>query len=269
MRARVFRAAALAAIVAVAAPVAVSTGAEPASPRPRGPVVDLVPDLVMAKPYGWYLEERPSGKTWLRFGTIAWNVGDGPLEIRARRLDPGDDTMVVRQRIYDSAGGRRSHQTTSLMIYEGNDGHTHWHLRRFIDIDLYKANQPKPEVLGARKLGYCLLDAVRKNQPPPGSPAQPVYPLDACGHPNSQSLLEGLSVGWGDDYPPNFAHQWMDITGLETGRYRMCLTVDPQSEFEEISEENNQRWVDVRINIPNDRVVVKATGTEACGPGIF
>ncbi|MEA2621435.1 MAG: hypothetical protein QOH61_345, partial [Chloroflexota bacterium] len=232
-----------------------------ASTRPDGPPppVDLLPDMRMAPLYDFSLETTANGRTRLHFGTIGWNLGDGPIEARGQKVDPNDDYMKVKQRIYNSAGGYRDRNTSAVSIFETGDHHHHWHIRQFMLAQLYKPGDPSEDVYGLRKIGYCLLDARQKPNPPPASPPHPVYPLTACGGPNAHQFTMGLSVGYGDDYPPAFAHQWMDVTGLAPGTYRICTTVDPLGEFKEKVETNNQRWTNVKINIPNHKVKVLGT----------
>jgi hypothetical protein len=229
-----------------------------------GTAVDLLPDMRMAKLYGLDLETTSRGRVRLHFGTIGWNLGDGPLEARGRR-DSGDSGMQVRQHILRSDGTWRGRMTPAVMTYAG-DGHDHWHIRQFMTVALYRPDVPGGDVYGLRKLGYCLLDAVRKPTAPPNSPTSRVYPGNACGTQSSLTVRTGLSVGWGDDYPPYFAFQWMDITGLAAGVYRLCSTVDPHNDFLETNEVNNQRWTDVQIDIASDTVAVVATGQGACAP---
>lgn len=235
--------------------------------RAGGVPVDLLPDLRMAKLYGFDLEERQNGHVRLHFGTIGWNMGDGPLEARGKREGSSETGMRVRQRIYDSDGGFRSRQTPAVMFYAG-DGHDHWHLRQFMYIQLYVPGDPSGDVYGLRKLGYCLIDARQRNDPPAGSPPLPVYPDGNCGTASSTFVQTGLSVGWGDDYPPAFAHQWIDVTDLPAGDYRICSSVDALGDFVESDESNNQRWTDVHIDVAAGAVTALDTAMEACGPGV-
>lgn len=232
----------------------------------RSGPLDLLPDLQMARLYGMDLERRPSGRVRLHFGTIGWNLGDGPIEARGRRIAPGDLVMRVTQRIYNSDGGHRDRVTPAVMIYETGDHHDHWHVRQFTVVQMYRPGVTGGNVYGLRKIGYCLLDARRIANPPANSPAERVYRSDACGSRASTRVRTGLSVGYGDDYPPDYAHQWMDITGLRRGVYRICTTIDPLNEFVEKHERNNQRWTDVRINIATGRVRVLDTAIAPCGP---
>ncbi len=45
---------------------------------------DLLPDMKMAPIYSIQLATGDHGRKKLRFGTIAFNVGDGPMEVRGR-----------------------------------------------------------------------------------------------------------------------------------------------------------------------------------------
>lgn len=235
---------------------------------PATAVHDLLPDMRMAPLYSMHLETTSNGRKHLRFGTIGWNVGDGPLEARGKKVDPPDQYMQFRQRIYNSAGGFRNRVTPGVMIFETGDHHHHWHVRQFMVAQMYKPGDPNGNVYGLRKIGYCLLDARRMGNPPPHSPTHGQYPFSACGVKTSTHVTMGLSVGYGDDYPSNFAHQWMDVTGIHAGTYRICTTVDPLGEFEEKNESNNQRWTDVSINLAQNHVKVLGTGVGACGPTV-
>ncbi|HEV2091988.1 MAG TPA: lysyl oxidase family protein, partial [Rubrobacter sp.] len=62
----------------------------------------------------------------------------------------------------------------------------------------------------------------------------------------------GLSRGWGDTYFANLVGQYLDITGVADGRYRLLVTADGNStvgtdRFLESDETNNSTWVDLQI----------------------
>ncbi len=238
-----------------------------AAERPEGVARDLLPDMKMARLYGLDLVTTASGRTRLTFGTIGWNFGEGPLEARGRRADTSDEAMQVKQRIRRSDGTWRARSSPAVMFYNG-DGHDHWHVRQFMRLNLYTPDEPDGDVYGLRKLGYCLLDATRRARPPAGSPDSPVYGSQACGHADDLSVRMGLSVGYGDDYPPAFAHQWMNVTDLPPGVYRLCSTVDPLNDFLEQREDNNQRWTDLRIDVAADELEVLDTAVGPCGPSV-
>jgi Lysyl oxidase len=48
----------------------------------------------------------------------------------------------------------------------------------------------------------------------------------------------GISAGWRDDYPYTVAYQWVDVSELLPGRYRLGAEVDPDGIFLEADESN-------------------------------
>jgi hypothetical protein len=58
----------------------------------------------------------------------------------------------------------------------------------------------------------------------------------------------GLSRGWGDLYNWNLPDQYIDVTGLTSGRYKLQATADVPNWFLEGSETNNFTWVDIKIS---------------------
>jgi len=246
-------------VVSIAALPAVLGGCEP---------TDRLPDLRVGELYGFSVQRTSSGRALLRFGTIGFNVGAGPLEARGVRTDTDSGSMLVTQRIYDSEGGHRDRRTSAVMVYDTGDNHDHWHTRQFMTVTMYRLGNPTGNVYGLRKLGYCLLDAERMSNPPPNSPETRQYPNGSCGNRSSTSVRTGLSIGYGDDYPPQYAHQWMDVNRLPVGTYRICATVDPFGDFVESRDDNNQRWVDVRVNVRAGTVQVLDTAVGRCGPNV-
>ena len=65
----------------------------------------------------------------------------------------------------------------------------------------------------------------------------------------------GLSVGWADVYSRTTNLQWIDITGLPIGNYRLTDTADAGSQFVEADDSNNFTWTDLRIYRNRARVL--------------
>jgi hypothetical protein len=86
-----------------------------------------------------------------------------------------------------------------------------------------------------------------------GAPSAPVY--GGCGSVGDLRVKTGLSVGWGDTYPAGIAFQWIDITGLKAGRYRLRAIADPANWFAETNNANNSTWVDLKLTGAGIRVV--------------
>jgi hypothetical protein len=73
--------------------------------------------------------------------------------------------------------------------------------------------------------------------------------------------MMGLSVGWGDNYPASTVYQWIDITGLPNGKYRLTATANPNQQAVESTYANNSAWATLRIT--NNRVSVLTYGPGA------
>lgn len=254
MRAR----AAVAFIVAlIASPVAIASPALAAT--------DLLPDMRMAPIYSIQLATSANGRKKLRFGTIGFNVGDAALEVRARDRD-GRVMRDVFQWIYRSDGTGRLVRKAKARVFYTGDGHDHWHIQRFMVVRLTPNPGTTATVRRIRKIGYCLVDSTPLfgSQRPPNSADHPVY--DNCGTRASRRITVGVSVGWGDNYPPEFAHQSIDVTGLPAGNYRLCATVNQKHIWSEKNNNfaNNAYWLDIDLDVARNELVITGNGATSC-----
>ena len=201
---------------------------------------DRLPDLAMGRPADLRLVSA-AGKRKLRFTTFILNLGAGPFETRAYRKSLRAKTMPIRQRIYDAAGGHRTISTTAIAKYAG-DGHDHWHVQRVAGYELYADTGAGPALRRGAKVGFCFFDTRIYRSSLPRSPAARRYLERGCGTKKTHSIKIGLSVGWADVYPWNFAWQWVNVTGLPAGTYLLKLSADPDLHFLETREANNCNW---------------------------
>jgi len=237
---------------------------------------DLLPDLKMSEMYNMQIERGGSGAFKLRFGTIVWNVGDGPLDVKASNRV--DNVMYdVAQVIHSRGGAQREYVPPGATAFYAGDGHDHWHISTFIVIALFPTDgtgtavqaSPTYNQRGLRKIGFCLTDLVRAPAVlrPSNSANRIGFPVSGCGVDSSQQVRMGISVGFGDDYKPFFNHQSVDITGLQSGTYRLCATVNPNGVWLENDEDrvNNSSWVDIDLDSETHRFRVVGTGENDCG----
>jgi hypothetical protein len=191
-----------------------------------------LPDLRMASFQDMKIREYPDGRRLLRFTTIMVNVGAGPFEVHGQRLDidPPESMTSVTQRIYNDAGGYSDIPTPTTMFYS-RDGHDHWHLKDLQRYTLKRLNSRESGTLrvGAKE-GFCFFDYYAWNGSLPGFPERRQYvESQMCGEAEDQEarhVVMGLSVGWSDVYEYVLPFQWIDITGLPPGRYRLYAKVD-------------------------------------------
>ena len=228
-------------------------------------VNDRLPDLRVAGLSSLTVQTSSSGRRLLRFTSVLVNVGRGPLVLRGTRPWSSATEMLVSQRIYRDNGTSWWLRTPAVMRYAG-DGHDHWHVQRIADYELRPMSNLSATSLRGAKVGFCFFDTTPYRLSLPGAPQSRRYAQSLCGVRASLTASMGLSVGWGDKYPWNFAWQWIDITGVRAGDYRVCVTVDPHDWFAEIEQLNNSTWSDIRISATGSTVRVLRSGWSRCWP---
>ena len=217
---------------------------------------DKLPDLRVARVTDFTIQRTSSGRRLLRFSGMMVNVGRGPFEVRSRRAST-KKPWIVEQVIYRTGGGSRRVRTTATMKYAG-DGHDHWHVRKMLSFHLWSTKGTEH----AAKIGFCFFDTNRHDGSLPGAPKSRKYTELGCGHRGSLHTKTGISVGWADLYPRNFAYQWIDITGVPGGTYTVRGAVDLYGRFLESSETNNCTWSTISFKSSGSKVKVLATGSK-------
>jgi RTX calcium-binding nonapeptide repeat (4 copies)/Lysyl oxidase len=229
---------------------------------------DLLPDLGMAQLADIQIQNSGTQKQ-LRFSTTIVNVGAGQFEVTGRRPDTNTSDMTSTQRIYDSVGDYRDRSTTATLFYSG-DGHNHWHVKDLEDYELFQldasGNVVEPAVVEeGNKIGFCFFDNADYGATEPEH-----YRGCEGNNPDALVVTMGLSRGWGDTYGANTVGQYLDITGLADGRYRLRVMADGDSadgsdRFLESDETNNFTWADLQIT--GDTVTVLEYGPSASPVG--
>lgn len=198
--------------------IVLSAAVGPSEPAPA----DLLPDLRMAQLMDIQLESV-DGRLRLRFTAVIANVGVGPMEASGVRRDGGTGGVVQRiQRAEDAAPRVIS---TDAQLYFAGDGHEHWHLRDMQAYRLVRDGDGATAV--SEKHGFCLWDNFRGDLALPGTPEEAAFSCpESLG---DGEVRMGLSVGWRDVYPATLPDQFIDVTGLDSGRYRLWAEADPAS----------------------------------------
>ena len=148
--------------------------------------------------------------------------------------------MAATQLVEGSGGAVRRVRGVGRLRYVVAPGHRHWHLLTFDRYTLRRVGGPRVERRD-RKTGFCLGDRFRALPPFAGPPpAEPAFTSN-CGllEPRRLSVDEGISVGYGDDYPANLEGQFIALTGLLGGRYVLAHEANPDRRLRELRYDNN------------------------------
>jgi hypothetical protein len=254
--------------------IALCAAALAAAPRDTAGVTPdsaRLPDLDQELP--WDLRVTSTGPSTARehrlvFASAVSNVGDGPLIVSGRR-ERTADTMTAEQLIESDDAPMAVVERVGSLRYVKSRDHEHWHLLDFERYQLRRAGGGSGRVTD-RKTGFCLGDRYRTpGRALPAAPAAPRY-TSRCGlgATGRLHLIEGISVGYGDDYRAGLEGQSVPLTGLAAGRYVLVHRVNVQRRLHETDYRNNAsslllrlRW---RSGLPHIRVLRRCPDSERC-----
>jgi len=199
----------------------------------------------------------------LRFSTTHINIGDGPLQIRgggqvAPCVIDGvafAQCTIATQEILDVAGNIVQTHPAGVAIFHPE--HNHWH-QSAVALFEVRANAPNgPAVAAGTKTTFCLIDNDQTILVKKGS-SRTYFECNA--------ELQGISVGWSDDYHQSTEGQELDITGAPEGIYYLIHQADPENHWLEKDKTNNLAWVKffLRRQGENPKVIVLEQST--CTP---
>jgi hypothetical protein len=124
--------------------------------------------------------------------------------------------------------------------------HEHYHFNNYALYQLLDAEGN--EVLKGLKRAFCLMDTDRN----------PMYPLQSPANARYNCGRQGIQRGWADSYYNGLECQYIDVTDVPPGRYKLRVSINPNRFFPELSYDNNIGEVDVDIT------PMQATPTEPC-----
>ena len=219
--------------------------------EPTGEVFEdyLLPDLVSDPPTRSgkvSVEVAPDGTELLalRFEGYVTNLGGGPLDLSGnpQLSDPADLTSHdVWQRAL-TASGNWVQLTQPPVLYETADTHNHFHLMGVMAYSLWDETGTL-QIRPSEKIGFCLVDTehllARHSQPSVQGYDQ--SELENCmrNKPDAQYLRMGVSAGWRDTYDRDMVFQWVDVSDVTPGVYRIGVQADPNDVVVESDETNN------------------------------
>lgn len=218
----------------------------------------LLPDLVSDPP-------TPSGEVevvwWggeemlvLRFEGYVTNLGEGPLDLRGnpQLADPDDPTShEVWQRVRTTTGDWLKLSKPPVR-YETADGHHHFHLMEIVAYSLWDEGGTA-QVAKGQKVGFCMLDfqELTDRHPAPGERTYDEEFVDNCRayEPDAEDLVMGVTEGWRDVYVASLTYQWVDVSDVPPGPYRLAARSDPHDIVVESDETNNTVAISDEISV--------------------
>src|SRR3954454_11848442 len=239
---------------------------------------DLLPDLDQQTPDSLQVTTDQTGaipRFHLGFLSAVDNRGAGPLVITGHRDSQDQPEMVADQTIQRSDGSTRTAPDVGRLRYVYSEDHNHWH---YLGFDHYELRRASDYTLVApdQKTGFCLGDRYNTdtNTDLPGEPAQAFY-TGYCGRTQTEllSVVEGISVGYGDVYFANLEGQFVDLTGVPAGQYYLVHRANADRKLVESDYSNDASsllvelsWPDGTSAAPSVKVLRGCPAADSC-PG--
>jgi len=197
------------------------------------------PDLVSVAPDPKPVGTVSFGDTELlvvTFDGLIRNLGPGPLDIYGNP-NSDNDVDAPHQRVWD--GDSWTPADRPPIRFESADGHNHFHFLQIARYSLWNETS-STRIAPSNKVGFCLIDSIQDDP----DAARGYFSDDGnyCrqGSPEASVLRMGISPGFSDLYASDVALQWVDLSDVEPGRYRVAAEVDPFDLVEEADESNNR-----------------------------
>jgi hypothetical protein len=176
----------------------------------------------------------------LRFSTTHINVGDGPLQIRGGgQVAPCviDGTRYAQctyatQEVLDADGNIVRTNPAGVAFFHPQ--HNHWHQSAVALFEIRAGTVDGPALSVGTKITFCLVDNDQTVLVKKGS-SRVYFECNA--------ELQGISVGWSDDYHQSTEGQELEITGAPEGIYYLVHHADPENHWLETDKVNNLAWV--------------------------
>jgi hypothetical protein len=193
--------------------------------------------------------EEDGARTCLRFDQIVANRGAGPIEIAydvptGATPDP-NAPFPVAQRVYDSDGSFTDRPGGSVTYHAI---HGHYHYSSFANALLWRsdargAKLGNTPVAASHKVSFCMADIRIDAWGEKGDGPRKYYAPD-CLFPSvsdgvTDQYRQGVNNGWSDVYDWYIPDQYIEVSVVPSGLYRLEFCADPFNEIEEEREDNN------------------------------
>jgi hypothetical protein len=193
--------------------------------------------------------EEDGALNCLRFDQIIANESRGALELGftvPAGAIPGDgDTYPVEQRVHWSDGSTTSQPAGEVELH---GIHGHYHYSSFASTELWRSDRRGRRLGSApvnegRKVSFCIadirIDAWAEKGDGPRTYYAPDCLFPASSDETGDHFVQGLTAGWADVYDWYIPDQYIEVTGVPDGYYRLEFCADPDNSIEETDETNN------------------------------
>ena len=214
---------------------------------PAALAVSLLPDIE-TRPLPTSSSDIQIDGNELLFSNAWENHGQGPWETApagpasADDCDgdgsPSNDVIVVQNLFQDANGNGIFERSIDTAVIEHPAGcmvfhpaHDHFHIENAGVYSLLSEPTGAPAA-SSSKVSFCLLDVDPFDLSMPGAPSEAYY--DDCN-----PSVQGISVGWFDEYHLFLPGQSIDLDGVEPGHYCLRSKFDPENLFTELDEADN------------------------------
>lgn len=219
----------------------------------------LYPDIVEQISHLQVQNEHKREK--LRFSTTHINIGDGPLQVRgggqvAPCVIEGTvyaQCTIATQEVLDGAGNIVVTHPAGVAFFHPQ--HNHWHQSAVALFEIRVGALSGPLWAAGTKTTFCLVDNDQTVLVKKGS-SRAYFDCNAA--------LQGISVGWSDDYHQSTEGQELDITGAPEGVYYLVHYADPENHWLETDEFNNTAWVKFALTRKGANAKVVVLEQSAC-----
>jgi hypothetical protein len=209
-----------------------------AAPPNRTKSVPLYPDIVVQISHLQVQNEHQ--REMLRFSTTHINIGDGPLQIRGGgQVAPCtiegqliDQCTIATQEVLDASGKIVQTHLAGVALFHPE--HNHWHQNAVALFEVRRGSVNGTPWAKGTKTTFCLIDNDQTILVKKGS-SRVYFECNA--------ELQGISVGWSDDYHQSTPGQELDITGAPQDYYYLINQADPDNHWLEKDKTNNLSYV--------------------------
>ena len=200
-------------------------------------------------------------REFLRFSNAIADTGDGPWQMKPV-FPLGSDltTQDAIQQILDVNGNVVKEVLVSQ--FQFHPEHNHWHIGDVALFSVHAGSPTGPILPGTSvKSTFCLIDWIKLDN----NSKTPERTYFYCN-----GNLQGVSVGWADQYHQSTEGQEIDITGATPGLYFLVSKVNYKGTFVEKDLNNNEAWTSFLLSRDsNGNAKIAIFGHSPCdSPGL-